>query len=272
MTIDLDSTIVEVHGDKKQGDAYGYTKVLGYHPLLATRASTGEVLHARLRKGYAYDDPNIALDVYMTSAYWGLPLCGAGCFTKVDQNGGTTSRHRLRRGGRSRPPSMSNGRTPWPPGAHIMLVEADGADGPDFSSPERYAGAHAGYVLNSWSTPEFAGESAEDSAFSDSGVSHFASTPDIPDQTQYGISASWSPTGTYRDEGWWRSPPEHFESTLRQKVGTNHRMLSTYLNALSDAGLRLDRMIEPPPPQDWLVNRSPVSTGPVFLVARFLRS
>jgi hypothetical protein len=51
MTIDLDSTIVEVHGDKKQGAAYGYTKVLGYHPLLATRASTGEVLHARLRKG-----------------------------------------------------------------------------------------------------------------------------------------------------------------------------------------------------------------------------
>jgi len=51
MTIDLDSTIVEVHGDKKQGAAYGYTKVLGYHPLLATRADTGEVLHARLRKG-----------------------------------------------------------------------------------------------------------------------------------------------------------------------------------------------------------------------------
>jgi hypothetical protein len=51
MTIDLDSTIVEVHGDKKQGAAYGYTKVLGYHPLLATRADTGEVLHARMRKG-----------------------------------------------------------------------------------------------------------------------------------------------------------------------------------------------------------------------------
>ena len=35
----------------KHGAAYGYTKVLGYHPLLATRADTGEVLHARLRKG-----------------------------------------------------------------------------------------------------------------------------------------------------------------------------------------------------------------------------
>jgi Transposase DDE domain group 1 len=51
MTIDVDSTICEVHGRQKQGAAYGHTKVLGYHPLLATRADTGEVLHARLRKG-----------------------------------------------------------------------------------------------------------------------------------------------------------------------------------------------------------------------------
>jgi hypothetical protein len=51
MTIDLDSTICEVHGKQKHGAAYGYSRVLGYHPLLATRADTGEVLHARLRKG-----------------------------------------------------------------------------------------------------------------------------------------------------------------------------------------------------------------------------
>jgi Transposase DDE domain group 1 len=51
MTIDMDSTICEVHGHAKQGAAYGYTRSLGYHPLLATCAETGEVLHARLRKG-----------------------------------------------------------------------------------------------------------------------------------------------------------------------------------------------------------------------------
>lgn len=51
MTIDLDSTICEVFGKAKHGAACGYTKVLGYHPLLATRVDTGEVLHARLRKG-----------------------------------------------------------------------------------------------------------------------------------------------------------------------------------------------------------------------------
>jgi hypothetical protein len=53
MFIDIDSTICEVHGDAKQGAAYGYTRALGLHPVLATRAETGEVLHARMRKGSA---------------------------------------------------------------------------------------------------------------------------------------------------------------------------------------------------------------------------
>jgi hypothetical protein len=53
MTTDADSTIWEVYGHHKQGAAYGYTHRLGYHPLLATRADTGEVLHARQRTGKA---------------------------------------------------------------------------------------------------------------------------------------------------------------------------------------------------------------------------
>ena len=53
LVIDVDSTIAEVHGKQKQGAAYGYTKALGYHPLLATLAGTGEILHARMRKGSA---------------------------------------------------------------------------------------------------------------------------------------------------------------------------------------------------------------------------
>ena len=35
------------------GRAYGYTKVLGYHPILATRADTREALRIRLRMGSA---------------------------------------------------------------------------------------------------------------------------------------------------------------------------------------------------------------------------
>jgi hypothetical protein len=53
MTIDLDSTLVETHGYQKEGAGYSYTRARGYHPLVATRADTGEVLHLRMRRGSA---------------------------------------------------------------------------------------------------------------------------------------------------------------------------------------------------------------------------
>jgi hypothetical protein len=53
LVVDVDSFIGEVHGHAKQGAGYGYTRKLGYHPLLATRGDTGEVLHVRQRKGQA---------------------------------------------------------------------------------------------------------------------------------------------------------------------------------------------------------------------------
>jgi hypothetical protein len=53
LVIDVDSFVGEVCGRLKQGAAYGYTQLLGYHPILATRADTREALHIRLRKGSA---------------------------------------------------------------------------------------------------------------------------------------------------------------------------------------------------------------------------
>jgi hypothetical protein len=53
LVIDVDSFVGEVHGHAKQGAGFGYTRKLGYHPILATRADTSEVLHVRLRKGQA---------------------------------------------------------------------------------------------------------------------------------------------------------------------------------------------------------------------------
>ena len=53
LIVDVDSFVGEVCGRLKQGACYGYTKLLGYHPILATRADTREALHIRLRKGSA---------------------------------------------------------------------------------------------------------------------------------------------------------------------------------------------------------------------------
>ncbi len=55
MLVDLDDTIMEVHGYAKQGSGYGYTGVRGLNALLATvdhRPGTAPVMAAqRLRKG-----------------------------------------------------------------------------------------------------------------------------------------------------------------------------------------------------------------------------
>jgi hypothetical protein len=49
--IDVDSTICETYGLQKQGAKFGYTKVRGYHPLVATLAGLDQVVGARLRGG-----------------------------------------------------------------------------------------------------------------------------------------------------------------------------------------------------------------------------
>jgi len=59
LVIDVDSFVGEVCGRLKQGAAYGYTQLLGYHPILATRADTRETLHSRLRKGSANSQKGI---------------------------------------------------------------------------------------------------------------------------------------------------------------------------------------------------------------------
>lgn len=54
ITVDIDSTICEVYGKQKEGANYGYTKVLGLHPLIATIAESGEIILARNRRGSAH--------------------------------------------------------------------------------------------------------------------------------------------------------------------------------------------------------------------------
>lgn len=53
LVVDVDSFVGEVYGYDKQGAGFGYTHKRGYHPILATRAGSGEVLHIRARKGSA---------------------------------------------------------------------------------------------------------------------------------------------------------------------------------------------------------------------------
>lgn len=83
------------------------------------------------------------------------------------------------------------------------------------------------------------------------------------------VSGSWPSDGTYFDERWWL--PAGRASSLRRRVGVNHRMLSTYLNSFTIHGLDVDRLAEPPPSQNW-ADSSPTAAGfPVFLAGRCIK-
>ena len=57
--------------------------------------------------------------------------------------------------------------------------------------------------------------------------------------------SSWPPDKTYFDEGRWTSSG-HNPDGVRIRVGSSHRTMSTYLNALIDAGFTVERLVEPP--------------------------
>jgi subtilase family serine protease len=103
----------------------------------------------------AFDDPDAEADLATASTTFGLPACTTanGCFSKVDQNGGTNL------------PTSDQG---WSleadldlqtihaaaPKAHILLVEAKSAGLLDLMAAESYATSHATEVNNSWGSPE----------------------------------------------------------------------------------------------------------------------
>jgi ubiquinone/menaquinone biosynthesis C-methylase UbiE len=80
--------------------------------------------------------------------------------------------------------------------------------------------------------------------------------------------SSWPPGESYFTEKWWLAA----NSGIRGKVGSTHRMLSTYLNVLREHGLAVDRVLEPRPDAEWVRRKNPSDDlVPVFLVARCRR-
>jgi subtilase family serine protease len=127
----------------------------------------------------AFDDPTAENDLAVFSTQFSLPQCTTtnGCFTKVDQRGGTS--YPRKDAGWALEISLD---IQWAhaiaPGAHILLVEADSNSFANLLAAEDYARTHAQYVSNSWGASEFSSESSYDSHFVQSGVSFFVSSGD----------------------------------------------------------------------------------------------
>ena len=80
--------------------------------------------------------------------------------------------------------------------------------------------------------------------------------------------SSWPPDQGYYQEGWWLAS----NSGYRGRVGSSHRMISTYLNSLTRHRLALDRAAEPPPGPEMGERRPPGAVPvPSYFAARCLR-
>jgi subtilase family serine protease len=163
----------------------------------------------------AYDDPTAESDLAVFNTTFGLPACTTanGCFTKVNQTGGTS--YPRRDAGWALEISLD---IQWAhaiaPGAKILLVEASSNSFANLLAAEDYAKAHAQYVSNSWGGSEFSGESSYDSHFAQSGVSFFVSSGDSGLPAQYpsaspnvisvgGTTLNFDSSGTFTTETGW---------------------------------------------------------------------
>ena len=167
----------------------------------------------------AYDDPTAASDLTTFSTEYSLPACTTtnGCFTKVNQTGGTTLP--ASNGGWALEISLD---IEWAhaivPGAKILLVEATNNSDTNLYAAEQYAASKANVVSNSWGGSEYSGETSDDKYFTSSSgnVTFFAATGDSASAVEYpatspnvvavgGTSLSFTSTGALSSESAWSS-------------------------------------------------------------------
>jgi subtilase family serine protease len=125
----------------------------------------------------AYDDPPAEADLGVYRAQFGLPACTTanGCFSKVNQTGGTS--YPRRNGGWAEEISLDLDMvSAICPNCHILLVEATTNSFANLGAAVNYAAAHANAVSNS-----YGGSDASDSSepfYNHPGVAITASSGD----------------------------------------------------------------------------------------------
>ena len=169
------------------GVGYGPSSLQSAYKLPSASAGHGQTVAIV----DAYDDPNAVSDLANYRSAWGLPACnastGAGCLTKVNQNGATS------------PLPAASGSTGWAteesldldmvsatcPNCRILLVEANSASYNDLGTGVNAAvNLGAKYVSNSYGGPEFSAESSYDGYYNHPGVAVTVSAGD----SGYGVS------------------------------------------------------------------------------------
>ena len=146
------------------GDGYGPSNLQSAYLLPSSTAGSGQTVAVV----DAYDDPNAASDLATYRSDWGLPACGTGCFSKVNQNGAAS------------PLPSAAGSTGWDveesldidmvsaicPLCHIILVEVSSPSTTNLGTGVNSAvSLGANFVSNSYGGSESSSDNSYDTSY-----------------------------------------------------------------------------------------------------------
>jgi len=181
-----------VHPDAiPSGVGYGPSQLQSAYALPSSSAGSGQTVAVV----DAFNDPNAASDLATYRSDAGLPACGSGCFSVVNENGQTS------------PLPTSAGTTGWDveesldidmvsaicPQCHIILVEANSASDNDLGTAVNAAvNLGAKYVSNSYGGSESSSDTTFDTEFYEhAGVAVTASAGDSGFGVEYPAASQY---------------------------------------------------------------------------------
>ncbi len=178
-------------GTAPTGVGYGPASLQTAYRLPSSTAGTGQTVAVV----DAFDDPNAASDLATYRADWGLPPCGAGCFSKVNQNGAAS------------PLPAPSGTSGWAteasldidmvsaicPLCHIILVETSSPTTTSLGTGVNSAvSLGANFVSNSYGgTESFSDPTADTQFYQHAGVAVTASAGDSGFGVEYPAASQY---------------------------------------------------------------------------------
>jgi subtilase family serine protease len=152
----------------------------GYNPvdLVSAYGLPTSTTNATIAIVDAYDDPNAASDLAVYRAQFRLPACGTGCFTKVDQTGGTA--YPRSDAGWAEEISLDlDMASAICPSCKILLVEAKSNSFANLAAAvDEAARLGATVISNSYGGSEYSGEVSDQNHFNHPGIAITVSSGD----------------------------------------------------------------------------------------------
>jgi Putative Ig domain len=193
---------------------YGPSQLQSAYSLASAAAASGSGETVYLVD--AYDYPTAQADLNAYRSQYGLPACGSGCFTKVNQNGAAS------------PLPPAAGSSGWDveealdidmvsaicPLCHITLVEAGSpTDNALYTAENSAVSLGARFISNSWGGSEYSGEAADASTyFNHPGVAITVAAGDspgteFPAEAQYATAVGGTTLSTAGNSRGWNESP-----------------------------------------------------------------